>query len=284
MQTSIRIFIFLIIVKTVTAFENHEANEDAAAFQWDTFLNYPNQYATVSSDHPYSRISGFSFFPLTSLAGHDLMGSAEFSVLPRNFYNQDIALNGSVLQSYGLGLGYQSMFSDNQVGFVYGLFGIDGDMAGMGSKNIYGDLSYTHKWNLTRRLILGAGIDLHFYFRDFFPYPLILLDWQVAEHTKIKANFDTGEIKQFLSKQFNVFLGAQYDIFHYGFSNDYGYVSESTSSMVGVEYCISQNVFARLSAKKPFWMAEKVWPETGKEIGITNKDGVSIRLQIAYGT
>jgi hypothetical protein len=278
------IYWILLTAISVSAFENHEAKDDDAAIQVDTYLGFPKQIDSVSGDIPFSRIYGYSFFPLTKIAGNDLVGGAEFSILPREFNYQGSTLNGKILQGYGLGLGYETIHTEKQEGFAYGLLGINGDMRDLGPKNLYGDLSYTHQFNLSKRLMIGGGIDVHFYFNDYFPYPVILLDWQIAEHTKVKINWDTGELKQFLSENFSVALGAQYDIFHYGFGREDGYVMETISSMAKVEYRLGEDIYARLSAKKPFWGGETVWTATGgAEKKITDDEGVSVRFQVAYG-
>jgi hypothetical protein len=109
------------------------------------------------------------------------------------------------------------------------------------------------------------------------------LDWQIAKHTKLKINFDTGEIKQFLSNYLSVSLGAQYDIFHYGFGLQKGYLLESTSTMLRMEYRLGENIYARLSAKKPFWSEETVWPKRENALKNSGNSGVSLRIQVAYG-
>ncbi|MDB5050317.1 MAG: hypothetical protein JWO30_3388 [Fibrobacteres bacterium] len=265
------------------AFENHEAKEDAAALQVDGFFGLPGQLDSVSGDVPFSRAYGYSFFPIMKVAEKDLVGSAEFSIMPRTFQSQGSDLNGPILQSYGLGLGYQAFHTPGQEGFAYGMVGINGDMRDLGPENIYGDLSYTHQFNVSKRLMIGGGIDFHFYFGDYFPYPVILLDWRIADHTKVKIDFDTGELKQFLTDCLSVSLGAQYDIFHYGFGRREGYVQETIDGMLRLEYRISENVYGRVSAKKPVWGGEKVWTRTGTGLDGSGNEGGSIRMQIAYG-
>ncbi len=273
---------FLVLAPSVDSFENYETKEDAAVFQLDGILSSQKKNESVSTEPSSTRCYGFSFFPITTIVGHDLVGGAEFSVLPKRFFDQGSVLNGPFLQSYGLGLGYQITHSEKQEGFTYGLIGIDGDMREMGPNNIYGDLSYTHQFIFSNKLVLGGGFDLHFYFGDYFPYPVALLDWQVAKHTKLKINFDTGEIKQFFSDNISLSIGAQYDIFHYGFGKQKGYVMESTSGMVKIEYRLGKNIYARIFAKRQFWGGESIWLKTRHEMEITSKEGVSIRLQLAY--
>jgi hypothetical protein len=284
-MANLAFFLFLLLSSPVSswAFENHEAKEDAAAIQVDGFFGTQEQIGGITGDAPFSRIYGFSFFPLLTVAGNELVGSAEFSVMPRTFGDHGSALNGSLLQSYGLGLGYQIKHSEKRTAFAYGLMGINGDMRDIGTKALYGDLSYIQQYDFSKKLRVGGGFDIHFYFDDYYPYPLILLDWQVAEHTKVKINFDTGEIKQFLTENFSVSIGAQYDIFHYSFGREAGYSMETTSGILRMEYRLGKNIYARLSAKRPFWGIENIYSLSRNEKGRINNEGSAIRLQIAYG-
>lgn len=266
-----------------SAFENREAKEDAAILQVDGYFGLPGRTGSLDGDIPFSRAYVNSFFPLLKIAGRDLVGSAEFSLMPRGFTFQSSSLNGKLLQSYGLGLGFETVHSESQTGFAYVMAGINGDMRGIGPATFYGDVSYTHQFNVSERLMLGGGIDFHFYFNDYVPYPVLLLDWRIADHTKIKIDFDTGEIKQFLTEKVNVSLGAQYDIMHYAFGRRDGYVLETIDGMARLEYGVSENVFVRLAAKRPFWGGEKVRTPAGKEIALSGEEGMAVRLQAAYG-
>lgn len=273
--------LILLSAAAASAFENREAKEDAAALQVDGYFGLPGRGDSISADVPFYRAYGYSFFPLANISGRDLLASAEFSLLPRRFRSHGSPLNGPMLQSYGLGLGFETVHTESQAGFAYAMAGVNGDMRGIGPRDIYGDLSYTHQFNLTGRLMAGGGIDFHFYFGDYFPYPVVLLDWRIAEHTKLKINFDTGELKQFLTDYLSVSVGAQYDIFHYGFGRRRGYAMETTGAMLRWEYRIGANIYARLSLKKPFWGEEKTWTPAG--MSALDAEGESVRMQVAYG-
>ena len=272
----------LLLATSAAAFENREAREDDVALQVDGFYSSSARIDSASGGMPFTRVYGYSFFPLLKIAGRDLVGSAEFSLLPRRFRSQGATLNGGLLQSYGLGFGYETIHGETQQGFVYGMLGLNGDMRDIGPKSLYGDLVYTHQFNLSKRLMLGGGIDLHCYFDGYFPYPVILLDWLLAEHTKIKIDFDTGEVKQFLTDRLSVSAGAQYDLVHYAFGRNEGYSLETTGAMLRWEYRIGENLYARLSLKKSFWGDEKVWTGAVEKVA-TDTHGASVRMQVAYG-
>ena len=266
----------------VHAFENHESKMDAAALQVDGYFGYPEPAQPLTADFPFGRAYGYSFFPLMKIGGRDLAGSGEFSLMNREFRDGAGAVNFSLLQSYGVGLGYSTVDNEFQNGFIYGLFGINGDMRKLDARSFYGDWSYMHIFTLSNRLALGGGIDVHFYFEEYYPYPLLYVDWRLANHTKVQINFDTGEIKQFLTGRLSVSLGTQYDIFHYALGDDGGYVQENSTAMARVEYRAGENVYVRLSVKKPYWGEETLTPASGTQV-IETSEGFSVRVQAAYG-
>jgi hypothetical protein len=104
----------------------------------------------------------------------------------------------------------------------------------------------------------------------------------VTGHPKVNINFDTGEVKQFLTERLSASLDVQYDIFHYGF-RDSGYLLESSSGILRLEYRIGDNVYARLSGKAPFWGGEKIMGSSGQEMEFDTEQGISLRFQVAYG-
>jgi len=173
--------------------------------------------------------------------------------------------------------------TDKHSGFAFVLAGINNDLRGFGSKDFYGDISYLHRYILSNRVAFGGGVDLHFYVNTYLPYPLLYLDWTVASHTKLKINFDTGEIKQFLTDRLSLSIGAQYDLFHYGMGSKSYYVMDALFWMSRLEYRLGENFFSRLSAKLPVsgGGGETIKTASNKA-EISEDQGLSVRMQLAY--
>ena len=135
----------ILIFTTVQAFENHEAQDEAAAIQVDGFFNFPDPKTPVSTDQPFSRAYGFTFLPVAEFSGRELAGYVEASLMVREVRDSGIAINNKYLQSYGTGLGYELVKTERNSGFVFGLIGINSDMRDLSSKDLYGDVSYVHQ-------------------------------------------------------------------------------------------------------------------------------------------
>jgi hypothetical protein len=276
-------FALILLPFLALGFENRESKEDAAAIQVDGFFGFPDPDPPLEADQPFGRIYGYTFLPLAKIAGRDLVASVEASFMNREFRDSGRAVNGALLQGYGVGIGYVTAETEKHKGFAYVLGGINSDMRHLGSKDFYGDMSYAHLFYLSQDLMVGGGFDVHFNLNDYFPYPLLFLDWRIAEHTKAKITFDTSELKQFLSDRFSISLGAQYDLFHYGLGRSGGYLTEIVQAMVRLECRVGENVYLRISAKRPVWGGETVRSTEETKQEIASENGISGRVQLAYG-
>src|SRR3989338_7500486 len=144
--------LLLFPVLAVSAFENREAKVDAAVLQWEGYFGFPDPASPLSADQPFSRAYGYTFLPIAKIGGRDFVGYVEASLMVREFRDGGVAVNSKYLQGYGAGLGYEIVKSGRHTGFAFGLVGVNSDLRDLGSKDIYGDVSYLHQYALSDRL------------------------------------------------------------------------------------------------------------------------------------
>ena len=135
---------------------------------------------------------------------------------------------------------------------------------------------------------MGLGIDFLWFGNEWLPYPLVFLEWWMLENTKLRLNADRAEIRQFLGQKLCATLGTRYNLYYGAFAQKSSpgqfksMVSESLLFETGLEYPLTQNLFARVKFEKLYWGEERFTNEN-KTVQTNNVvNGIAVKLCLAY--
>ena len=166
--------------------------------------------------------------------------------------------------------------------------GYNGDLEVESDKALSGELIYAHFYTGIKKCKMGLGIDVLWFGNEWLPYPLIFLEWWMLENTKLRLNADRAEIRQFVGQKLCLTIGTRYNLYYGAFegkNSQDGFksmVSEAAAFETGMEYPLTQNLFARLKFEKSFWGEERFTNEN--KIVQTNNvvKGTAVKFCIAY--
>jgi hypothetical protein len=230
------------------------------------------------------RLAGQLSFPAGKIGNNQLFGSFKSTLIDREIvYKDSIRLNDGMLKRFWLSGGSTWPGSNGQSSMVLAGLGVNSDFADLGSKDFNTEWIYAHFWTVSPTFNWGLGLDIQQYFDMIQPYPLIFVEWKIAEKTKLKWDADFLEMRRFLTPWLCLTAGVRFNLEFFALKQDADYEYNSMGLETGFQYALGNSFYARLKYKELVWGEEVLGLPDGTRHTRGLDAGRSLRLNVAYG-
>ncbi len=237
----------------------------------------------VHSSSDFNRIAGQISFPAGSVWNRTLFGVIKSTYIDRAIIYQNTTLNADALKRIWFSGGISLLNNHKRSSVFMAGIGLNSDWADFGSKDWNSEWLYTYKFLLSPKFSWGIGADVQQYFSKWVPYPLLFINWQIADKTKFCLDADYLELRQFWNAKLAFTAGIRFNLEFFALKKDASYEYNTAGAETGIQYALGKGFYFRLKYKELIWGRETLELPDGSLHRGGFRGGRSLRLNFAYG-
>lgn len=230
----------------------------------------------------------YTSLPSIKIGKKKIFTAIEIDMLNKDFYLNDLKINYSYFQRYGLFTGLSLLSNKKYKSVFYIGGGIASDFYSLDSKCGYIQFIYDNHWILNSKLTLGIGILISYNsgsWKD--PNPinfLPTLKWNPTSKLNIQINWDNFRVRRYLTKDITGILEVRYDMSFFRTSSNYTLYIENVGASTGLDVHLFSNFFLRLRYKEIFYSNDYILDvNENKRYKANFNGGRTILFSVIYG-
>jgi len=287
-KVAFSLFLLFCIVSTLVAGRVRiDPRYDFAKLSYEHMWDLPTDSTFKESSPQLDNVWLYAGLPGIKIGARYLFSSIEADLVVRSLSSNGNENDRSIMQRYGLFMGYPIIAAEKHTGaFMFGT-GIASDMSDISADDLFLNLIYDHTFTLSSELTIGMGVAFSHNLGGFKkPSPFNLLptiDWKPNNWFVLDIRWDHASFKLYLHDRFALVQETRYDLSYYNLE-EYSYQYETVATGAGFDIAIGKNFSLRSRVLKAVYRREISW-DSADEYMITSgtsSAGMSFRTELSY--